>query len=649
MAALGRAQASIPTQLACVFALGYAVAGLWGTFLVIAHAFSGPAFFVGLALITVVLWGVGLRRAGLRRRASAFISLLKADPWPLGAGVIAVLAVVAVLWNTPAVVNFGVANPFRYWADALELADAGQVPSETLHWGSAYPPTVSKIVFNSLNAAMSYLGPGPLEVMDPLMKMGVIGMALGAWAVGRELGLRYSAPLLVVLAGATGGLFKQWDLLVGDNYARMVALGGLALALRALRVKTSLSIPAAAGVCFAAAGGIHLVPTAMTLGVLGAYAIVHVVASKRVRYTLAVGAIILATFGGVTAANLVLSGGDVGFELAQDPNRLDTDGGTFDPTRFLATGRAQQPLEDQPGTRAEQNGGWYDRPGDVYKRYMEHVTGLTAGPVPLVVIPIAATVLAVVALAWFPRTMRPLAAAAVLFGAALFTISLLYSFLYDTYVPGRFPHRRLFPYASLPLLLLGLTVLEAGLIALRRIRPLLPAALAALLVVVSLPSFVGTFRWDGETFERGYQALDEINWINQNLPCNARLLVGQRTGGTFQALTGRASITEGMAPYLRPTMLNDVVETVLETRRFFVRPEPHSDLLEKEDADYVVLVKNDWLFDMNALLRPGNPEKLQSADMLVLVHESPVMNVYEVRLSGDDEQPRPADFFGFEC
>ena len=145
----------------------------------------------------------------------------------LAAGAIVFLAIAIVRLRSSPLLNFEMFGPWRYWADGLEIADAGRVPAETLQWGSTWTPTVSKVVLNSYHAALSYaIGRAPLPAMGALLWLASTGLAAGLWALGRELGLRRLAPLLplLTLVVLDDELHRNLDVYTAENVGRRVAV-----------------------------------------------------------------------------------------------------------------------------------------------------------------------------------------------------------------------------------------------------------------------------------------------------------------------------------------------------------------------------------------------------------------------------------------
>ena len=167
-------------------------------------------------------------------------------------------------------------GPWRYWADGLEIADAGRVPAQTLQWGATWTPTVSKVVLNSYHAGLSYaIGRSPLPAMGALLWVASTGLAAGLWALGRELGLRRLAPLLplLTLAVLNDELHRNLDVYTAENVGRMVAVCALVLGVRALRDRDGWKEPLLAALLFGAGFATHGVPVVALLVVLGWYAV----------------------------------------------------------------------------------------------------------------------------------------------------------------------------------------------------------------------------------------------------------------------------------------------------------------------------------------------------------------------------------------
>ena len=649
-------QAGLPTQLACVFGLGFVTLSSWGFVLILLRLFNPFTFWPGIALLTVAFYIIGLRRSGLRERVSALRDEIREDGLVNVIGLIAV-AVFAfgMTRGQSALLNFGVANPFRYWSDALEVAEAGQVPSETLQWGQLFAPTVSKLSFNALNGAFTFLSDNPLEVMAPLLVLVLVGCAFTGWAFGRELRLRYTAPLLVILAGPGTQVFKHSLLIspqrwyAGETFARLALVTGLLLCVNALRNKGRPVVAVAAGVALGVAGSTHLIPTGIGVGFLCFYAVFLMISERQFRRILTVGLVAGGIFSLFVLSGLVLSGGDAAFDAVGKETEIETQGGTFDPTRYLAGGVVDQPEEVQPASRVETNGGWYDLPGTIFEDYIVASMTIEAEDAPPAVIFIAVGLVALLLLVVGQRPLRPVAIAGFAMWASLLIIAIFMSSSYDTYVPGSFAQRRLWSYATFFPLVVGVALLEVVLQLLTKARSWIPTIAAAVIVCVALvgarPPPVGR-----SLRRAGADSVRAMNWVSENLPCDARLLANQRTGGTFQAMTGRVAVAEGMAPYLRPEMLANVIDLLFDGRAFFEDPATNGFVLNEYGVDYVLVAKKKYLFDRKpALLGRFPPERVAEAEGLALVHESRLMDVYQVKNPNSADWPHPNEHAGYSC
>ena len=130
-------QMLLETRVALAVGLGYAGAALVATLLTAAHAMRPVPFALGIALLTAAAWAAGRPQFGQRAASPPSERLPPADRLLTG-GSLAIVAAftVAHLTVSPAE-NFGSVSSFRYWADGLEIADAGRIPDHTIQWGVA--------------------------------------------------------------------------------------------------------------------------------------------------------------------------------------------------------------------------------------------------------------------------------------------------------------------------------------------------------------------------------------------------------------------------------------------------------------------------------------------------------------------------------
>jgi hypothetical protein len=639
-------EASVATRIALSFGLGYATVALTGVVLEVLHVLSEGSFVALLAAVTIAMWVAAVRRGGLRAHGSALADELREERWLVLSG-LAMLAGFAVMrLQFSPLINFSMFGPWRYWADGLEIADAGRVPQLTLQWGATYTPTVSKVILNSYHAGLSYLiGSAPLPAMGALLWVAAVGFAAALLSLGRELGLRYTAALVppLVLVLFDNELHRDLDVYTAENVGRMAAVCALALGVRTLRNRGGRAETIATGVLFAVAAGSHGIPAFVMLLGLGCYAVaLMLIEPDRRGVVLRVGAVLAVTVL-VWGASLGLSGGDVGFQGAKGSNRYAAFGSGVDPTASLFTGELVR--------RAPDSDHWYISPEHLARGFVASSITRPASDLLLVAIPLGTLLVALAMLVWFPDELRPLGLAMWLLGAVLVAVALLFSYRYSTYIPGTFGPHRLYDYACLLLTLIGLGCLEGVLGSLDRVRRWLPAVAAAVLVL----AFGATAAVAGGPARHGWQnngqkAVAVTDWVDANLPCGSRLLVDRLTLGTFAAQTGRVSIAEGMGPYLRPTELHTVLDIVLGAHAFFRDPAGHRDFLHEQSVDYVLVVKDVRIGSMvDTLEKDVDPAVFRGLSFLRPVHSDDRVDVYRVVGLGGGKVPDPSGFPGLHC
>ena len=471
-------------------------------------------------------------------------------------------------------------GPWRYWADGLELADAGRVPAQSLQWGALYTPAISKLVLNSFHGGSSYLlGASPLPAMGALLWVASTGLAAGLWALGRELGLRLLSPLLplLTLTLLNDELRRNLDVYTAENVGRMVAVCGLVVGVRALRDREGWLEPVVAAVLFGAGFATHGVPVVALMIALGWYGVARLVLEWDRGAIVARMAVIAVGAPALTVGLLLSAGGTIGFQGASGADRYGSFGPGVDPTASLLAGT----VEHSPtGT-----GHWFIPPHGILTYFLRTVTTLDDPPrILLWVIPIAAIVAAVAMARLLPVDLGSTAIMAVGLGLSLVALAFLFSYRYTHADPGPVRHRsRVRLPAARPRSSScwrrssrrsgGSRGCASG----RRPRSR-PSSSR------SRPSrsaaTVGPARTSYHS--NGVRALSILDWVAAHVPCDARILPDRVTLGTFVAATGRVSVVEGMGPYLRPEMLHPVLADVLRAHRFFERPAGGRRFLRRE-------------------------------------------------------------------
>jgi hypothetical protein len=638
----------LATRIALSFGLGYAAVALSAVVLEVLHVLSEASFIALLAAVTGVAWMLVLRRAGLGAHMSALAEELRQERWLVLSGLAMLVAFAVMRLRFSPLINFSMFGPWRYWADGLEIADAGRVPHLTLQWGATYTPTVSKVILNSYHAGLSYLiGSAPLPAMGALLWVAAVGFAAALWSLGRELGLRYTAALLppLVLVLLDNELHRDLDVYTAENVGRMAAVCALALGVRTLRTRGGRAETIATGVLFAVAAGSHGIPAFVMILGLGCYAVALMLVEGDRRGIVLRLAAVAAVTGLVWGASVGLSGGDVGFQGAKGSNRYAAFGAGVDPTASLFTGALV--------TRPPDSDHWYIAPDHLLRGFVASAITRPASDLWLWLVPAGTLVLALAALWRFPEELRPLPLSAWLLGALLIAVALLFSYRYSTYIPGTFGPHRLYDYACLLLTLVVLACLEGAIGLLTPVRRWLPAAVATVLVL----GFGATAAVAGAPARHGWQdngrkAVAVTDWVDAHLPCGSRLLVDRLTLGTFAAQTGRVSVAEGMGPYLRPSELHTVLDIVLGAHAFFRDPAAHAGFLRAQAVDYVLVVKDVRIGSMvDTLEKDVDPARFHGLPFLKLVHSDDNVDVYRVEApgSGSTSPPNPAHYPGLEC
>src|SRR5919204_2098535 len=126
---------SIEARIALVFGLGYGLVAGTALALALAHVFTRLSFIATVALVTGAVWTLAWRRGPGHAHLSALRTQAREAPFTLGAGAALLLAVAAVWVALPSAVNLAHRSAWRYWADGLEVAAAGDVPAQSNQWG----------------------------------------------------------------------------------------------------------------------------------------------------------------------------------------------------------------------------------------------------------------------------------------------------------------------------------------------------------------------------------------------------------------------------------------------------------------------------------------------------------------------------------
>ena len=638
---------------AIVLALLFVLPGLaWGPLLVPGTGspleVAGRA--VGLSLLMTALACTGLAVLGLLRPAFvvAALALLVALPiavrwrlpsrrarwtpsrrrWALGAGIGALLAIVAVLARSrldvgPSLLPF--TSTVWYYANlAARVAAAGGIPATLPEWGTERPFQADYLPVTAHTAAALQLLPGDLLVEMEVYRLALLAVA---FIVAAALLRRWFSSWLAVLGavllvstvrldfkllaykpetfGLVLVLFTLWlaDRAIVERSGRLAALAALAAGVAFLS-HAEVFLLLGPGIAGLVAGRLFVAPSGGRVGLAlprpRAAAAAVLLGVAILIGGLAVGALgNLAATGQLRVLGYVTGAPPAEAPAPPLPPRPDEipPGWTFtdDPTWdfYVAAVAPGQLGREAPASFLDRR---------LLPRAILHVwPGLDGRSGALLVV--LGGLLGAPLLAWpwlDPRRRRAILGAWV-FAVGLLAGSYLLFAISDTYVPARSGPRRLMPYELL-LPVVSLVVALWGLDRLLRPawRALLPrrgaslaagALLAVLTVAAVMPApdpFVDDDPEPGLT-STGYEA---YRWLDANLPPGARILANAYTDGSLAALAGRVGIVDGRAVYLEDrAFLAESTALVLGARVVFAQPSSAGAVayLARERVDYLLV------------------------------------------------------------
>jgi hypothetical protein len=377
-----------------------------------------------------------------------------------------------------------------------------------------------------------------------------------------------------------------------ETLGRMLAVCAAVVALAIVRGRGGRREAVVAGVLLGAGAGTHLIPVA----VLGVFVVLYAAASLALdgagrrrragRIAWAAGAAALVTVV-VWLAALGASGGDLGFQRARGSGGYPGFPATLDPTKTFEVVKPSHPR----GRRS----GWAIRPSQIGTVAVSSVFNEVQIATPrrdfagLALLAIGSAA----ALLRRRRSLGPAVVAAWATAVVLVGLGLYFSHRYRTFVPATFGPRRLFEYGVLLAVLTAVVVASAAFRetaarigrrrgrTVRRAGAVVAAALAVLVAASVSP------RQTSPLEQRGFQLMQTLA---RTVPCDARMLVNVRTAGSFEVLARRTSVDEGMAPYLRPSVLRRVLPVVLGAKAFFKDPAANRAFIDRERVDVVIAV-----------------------------------------------------------
>lgn len=683
---------SIPTRLALGGVLGYASVSVVALALALVGALTLPAFLVVAGVGSTAVWVMAVRG----RRGSAHIRAWRQEVRrdALKLGVLALFLVVFGMarWTWTPLTNYRMPTTFRYWSDAVEMADSHRVPSATLQWNRWLEPTKSKVALNAVGAVAALeLGREPMVPMGALLFLMSMFAALSAYALGEALRSGTLAVLVPILLfadlalGSFAELTRDLQQLLAEDWGRMTAIAAAAVAIHAIRLVpravrwrratdedrapvpdadvdvdgSETRVPrgpppwrfiAVSGGLFGVAAGTHLVPTVVLLSFAAAYGLVSGAFERKLLPVMGVGAGIVVAALISAVAILVPPGGDLGFggaggtEAYDDLRRELGLPPSFDPTRLLLTGDVERSADASR----------YDV-SDTVHDFLARVGTKRSSPAveaswwPLV----SAVCLALFLVVLGGPAVRAAAGAAVVFAGLLLGVAILFTLRYDLFVLAAFGKRRLFEYVVLAFAVLAVAsarfIVDIASRVLRSrerwrwIAPAIAAVLAVSTTLVMVPE-VGTRQ---RRFRRYLPDHELLTWIGQHVPCDGRVLVDRRTLASLEAVSSRVGVLEGMGPHVRPAVLVIALRELLEAQRSLADPAAAADYLRENGVAIVVDTTPEHRLGGWRQLRTG---ELEDVPFLEPIHSSRAGTVYEVEgYVPQHGLPDPSSAAGYRC
>jgi hypothetical protein len=577
---------SVEGRVALAFGLGYALVVGVAVGLALAHVFFLVTFVVVIALVTVGVWALALRRATPSAHWAAAREQAREAPLTLAANAVLLITIAATSLAHPATGNLAHRSAWRYWADGLEIAADGYVRPESRQWGMEIPTTVSKLAMNAFEGAVSLLaGPEPFPAMRAILVIAAVGLLAALLALGVELGLGIFAPLLAALVLLAPDWMPLGSEISGDltrytaeNVGRMAGFCAVLVGVYAWRAGASRRLAALTGGLLATCALTHGIPAVISCLILLFYAIGSLLSDRGLlRLLLTQGLMMIAVLGVTYVAVVGLTGGDLGFEGAGNSSFADFPA-DVDPTRSFSLAKMSPPVPA--------DGRFLVGPSRLVRTYVD---AIFSSPSPRYGVASLVVLLASAFIAWRTRSLVRIVVVAWGLVIAILGAAFFFSYRYRTQIPGHFGQWRLYDYAVLVPALLVPAILAgafAELRASRRFTLATEVAVAALVVVFAASAHIR----DGSPRQAAV-GLETMRDVASVVPCDARMLVNARTAGSWEAITGRRALTEGRAPFLQSDVLHRVLDTLVGANEFFRDPSEHRAFLDEKDVDYVVVVR----------------------------------------------------------
>ncbi len=629
----------------------------WSGFILALVGVLGP---VTVALAWMWIVGVGwfgaIRRGDLRARWRSARQQIRDAPVVSALGALVLLAFSVVRASFGLERNL-VATALRYWADGVEVADAGGFPRSVLHWGIEVPPTMSKVLMNVLYAQERLiLGREALPALAASLFVVSISLAVIITAFLVEAGMRRMAlavAVVVVGAASVPGLTFAADLrgLVAEDWGRTVAFAAIVPVVAALRTddrRRARRLAILAGVLLGTTAGIHLVAALVGAMMVAGLGIGWALARGRSRSVL-VGVLTVAVVAiAMEGAVLLTAPGELGFGGVAGDGGYDAirqelgEPESFDPVLFLVTDGHPQRIDAVPRD-----------PLSVLERLAAKLVDRgrqlegAAGPIPLLLLGVLFLVsLAAVLLAGARPDLRALGIGSAFVVLASAGVAVAFAARFDTFALANFGTRRLSQYMGpVGVVLIG-AAMEASLDRLpKRVSAAIGATVAVLAASTILPSAWAEPRPTAQSDAAAFA------WIAHHVPCEGRVLADRRTLASIEALAGRAGVLEGMGPHLRPALLVRSIQEMEQARGFFLQPSAGVDYLRAHGIAAVMVAeaKGERFGGWSKLVNE-DPARMAEVPFLHVAYRDDGITIYSVDgWTVDAQLPSVSGRPGYTC
>ena len=504
-----------------------------------------------------------------------------------------------------------------YIADTAELVRTERIPETSREWGTQIPFDNNKISFYLFVGAwlqLSGLSPVIAVAIKFFTLLALLTAVAATWLWLRGL-VRFevSVAMLVVFFWTPLFIHKFSDLR-GETFGILLLLISLWMMHRGLLGGESRFLWCLAPLLATAASS-HGVPAVVGLFFFVALVLGRWAQDRQLmrQEAIPVGMVLAATVVLTLAIFFMASSSEQWITnqestLKQEP--LATFHG-YDPTYEFVTHAGLSRIPPHRYVRDKTESLFYASPGALAGELLRQMMPIPRlgvrlpsidWPVPALIglaVPVIAMMAAVLLLSkdGIKRTYVLSSAA---FFVLLYLWALLFSAIYDTYLPAMHPSRREFQYAFRITLLLAAIAFEVGLQVLvryvKRAKTSVPRCVYGLTAVGVIVGFLvpgvaalDRSHYSEDTVFLSPEGIRALTWLEQNTPRDALILPNLWTSGAVEVLGGRESLLEGVAPYLQPRVLDHALGLLEEARCFFADPLQVT-LLKRYDVDYVMVI-----------------------------------------------------------